>query len=37
MLKFSQARGYLPETIFCRGELPALRLLFVFLVAVVIK
>ena len=36
MLKFtlvrnnSRARGYLSETIFCRGELPALRLLFFF-------
>ena len=39
MLKFtlvrnnSRARDYLPETIFCRAELPALRLLF-FLVVV---
>ena len=36
MLKFTsvrnkcRARGYLPETIFCRGELSALRLLFYF-------
>ena len=24
----SRARGYLPETIFCRGELPALEFFF---------